>query len=131
MKIYVASGWSNRKAAYSLMEELMNLGCWVTHNWTKIPEEQSMSEIGCRAIAEVDLRSVQVADVVIVLLPGGNGTHTELGYALACGKPVVIYDSDHFPSPERVMYYHPKIKRVTSKKELMEMVQAWYVKLPR
>lgn len=49
------------------------------------------------------------ADRVIVLLPGGKGTHTELGMALAKNKKIIIHSkSPHSFSlcDETVAFYH-------------------------
>ena len=34
------------------------------------------------------------ADLVIVLLPGGRGTHTELGIAIGAGIPILLHTED-------------------------------------
>ena len=34
------------------------------------------------------------ADIVVVLLPGGKGTHIELGIALGQGKRIFLYSTD-------------------------------------
>ena len=41
-------------------------------------------------LATADLRGIEKADALIVLLPGKEGTHIELGYALALDLPVLI-----------------------------------------
>ncbi len=46
---------------------------------------------------------VYMADVVIVLLPGGRGTHVELGVALGVADAVVIGPEDE-PSLRIVIY---------------------------
>jgi nucleoside 2-deoxyribosyltransferase len=43
------------------------------------------------ATASAELAGVREADVLVVLLPGGYGTHVEIGAALALDKPIVIH----------------------------------------
>jgi nucleoside 2-deoxyribosyltransferase len=69
------------------------------------------------AIALAEIAGVSEADVLIVLLPGGYGTHVEIGAALALGKPVILYAPDQrtleTPYP-CVFHYHPGVKRLVS-----------------
>ena len=67
------------------------------------------------------------ADVLIVLLPGGHGTHVEIGAALALGKPVILHAPDRktldapYPCP---FHYHPKVKLLVSEDMDVEAVLA-------
>ena len=57
------------------------------------------------------------ADVLVVLLPGGYGTHVEIGAALALGKPVILHAPDRktLETPYLcVFHYHPAVKLVIS-----------------
>jgi len=52
-----------------------------------------------------------------VLLPGGYGTHVEIGAALALGKPVILHAPDRktldspYPCP---FHHHPNVKLLIS-----------------
>jgi predicted Rossmann-fold nucleotide-binding protein len=54
---------------------------------------------------------------LIALLPGGYGTHVEIGAALALGKPVILHAPDqkslNTPYP-CVFHYHPGVKLLIS-----------------
>ena len=57
------------------------------------------------------------ADVLLVLLPGGYGTHVEIGVALALEKPVIL----HAPNRETlaapypcIFHYHPGVTLLVS-----------------
>lgn len=68
-----------------------------------------------KAIAE--LEGVRAADVLVVLLPGGRGTHVEIGAALALGKPVILHapDRETLETPYAcVFHYHPLVKILIS-----------------
>ena len=49
------------------------------------------------------------SDFVLVLLPGGKGTHAELGFALGCKKRVFIHSEDPMAfevGPQTCAFYH-------------------------
>jgi hypothetical protein len=68
-------------------------------------------------VARQELDAIKNADVLIVLLPGGYGTHVEIGAALALGKPVILHSPDretlNKPYP-CVFHYHPGVKLIVS-----------------
>ena len=69
------------------------------------------------AVAVAELKGVRDADVLVVLLPGGYGTHVEIGAALALGKPVILLAPDHktLETPYLcVFHYHPAVKLLIS-----------------
>lgn len=56
------------------------------------------------------------SDVVIILLPGGRGTHIELGMALAWGKKIYLYSAngEEFKIENTVNFYQiPEIIKMT------------------
>jgi nucleoside 2-deoxyribosyltransferase len=63
-------------------------------------------------IAQAELSGVREADVLIVLLPGGFGTHVEIGAALALGKRIILHAPDRktLETPYAcVFHYHPLV----------------------
>ena len=74
-----------------LSANLIDLVHEITYDWT---QHGSVQDDGPERIAEVaaaESRGVYLADAVIVLLPGGRGTHAELGMAYALGKRIFIH----------------------------------------
>jgi hypothetical protein len=72
---------------------------------------------GRAAIAVAELEGVRYADVLVALLPGGYGTHVEIGAALALGKPVVLHAPDRktLETPYTcVFHHHPAVKLLIS-----------------
>lgn len=69
-----------------------------------------------REVALLELDGVSEADFVIVLLPGGNETHMELGFSIARGKSVFIHTEDPLTfelGPQtNAFYHHPDITRL-------------------
>lgn len=91
-----------------------------THGWERTfawKGEDGANTDGHAAIAVAELQGVRDADVLVVLLPGGYGTHVEIGAALALGKPVILHAPDRktLETPYLcVFHYHPAVKLVIS-----------------
>jgi nucleoside 2-deoxyribosyltransferase len=85
-----------------------------TFKWTDKDGEDSA---GHAAVALAELKGVRDADVLVVLLPGGYGTHVEIGAALALGKPVILHAPDRktLETPYIcVFHYHPGVELLVS-----------------
>jgi hypothetical protein len=88
MKLYVASSLENIPQVQRFVQEAQRRGHTLTYSWwlhgpvfnpclTRLENEELL-----RLTAEAELNGVVEADNVVVLLPGGRGTHVELGGAL-------------------------------------------------
>jgi len=84
MRVYVATAFHNRVARARVIDELRCRGHTITFDWAE-HTDLPLEEAGC-----CDILGVREADVLIVLLPGGRGTHVELGIALGTDVPAVI-----------------------------------------
>lgn len=109
MKFYIATGLANHAAHNAVRDALAALGHEITYDWTTHGPvwRQGKAVIRTTSVAETD--GVRAADFVVVLLPGGRGTHAELGMALAFGKPTLIACGDAAmfeASPETCAFYH-------------------------
>ena len=94
MNFYVATGLERADEAKTLAAALAAMGHTQTYDWTA---HGSVQDEGPERIAEVaveELRGVGKADLFIALLPGGRGTHTEFGCALA----LAMDDDDSVPA---------------------------------
>jgi nucleoside 2-deoxyribosyltransferase len=111
---YLATRKDRSEQAAPLLQALKAHGWVRTFTWTgdEIDSDQHAE------IALAELAGVREADVLIVLLPGGYGTHVEIGAALALGKPVILHAADREtlekPYP-CVFHYHPGVKLIISK----------------
>jgi nucleoside 2-deoxyribosyltransferase len=68
-------------------------------------------------VAAAELDGVRDADVLVALLPGGYGTHVEMGYALALKKPVILHapDQETLATPYPcIFHYHADVKLFVS-----------------
>jgi nucleoside 2-deoxyribosyltransferase len=113
-KFYLATRKDRAAQAEKLLEALKCQGWERTFTWAG-EDKAGVEEYPELALAE--LAGVYEADVLIVLLPGGYGTHVEIGAALALGKPVILHAPDektlNTPYP-CVFHYHPGVKLLVS-----------------
>lgn len=109
VKFYIASGWENKEKVRELAKLLTSYGWVWSYDWTTCTENDDY-----RKIAVAEINAIKESDVVIVLLPGGRGTHIEMGAALAFGKPVVLLgDGTTLFMPKELLppeYFHPKVR---------------------
>ena len=65
--------------------------------------------------SELEQKGIIEADIVIILLPAGRGTHIELGMALALNKKIFLCSStkEEFSIENTVNFYQlPQIRRL-------------------
>lgn len=93
MKFYIASKLENAARVQELAGVLKSWGWQHTYDWTThgcvLGDEKALQRV-----AKKELYGAAQADLVIVLLPGGRGTHTELGIALMSGCEIVLHSED-------------------------------------
>ena len=90
MKFYVATRFSNKaevRRTAKLLKRQFNHD--ITYNWTEQPL-LPVTEKLLRESAVEEIKGVNSADYVVAILPGGYGTHVEIGAALAQDKPVFL-----------------------------------------
>lgn len=111
MNVYIATSIGNVDAYRTVRQVLSEMNIGITFDWTCARElDHTFPGPEHTERALVDLNGVRGADFVVVLLSGGNGTHVELGYALALGKPVLmlgVYDAKYIS----VFHHHPLVTR--------------------
>ncbi|ALS77273.1 group-specific protein [Planococcus kocurii] len=96
-KFYVASSFRNIEAVNYVTNQLIDKGYLHTYDWTrneKAKEEQTITLEDLIEIGQSEKEAVMESDFVVVLLPGGKGTHVELGIALGQKKKVFLYSQD-------------------------------------
>lgn len=113
-KFYVASGLANAGPANFFRDALLAEGYAQTYDWTKHGAVAAYGTERLREVASAELRGVAEADFVLVVLPGGRGTHFEMGAAYATGKPVFLYTPKitHIEAhPDTCAFYHlPRVQ---------------------
>ncbi len=127
MNYYIATRL-DRAADHNRLRDLLNArGHAITYDWTHHGSVQKDKPERIREVALAETSGVLRADVVVVLLPGGRGTHTELGMALASGKSVIVQaDPVHgfFAADERTcaFYHHPLVRRAERIEDVVAML---------
>jgi hypothetical protein len=110
MKIYVASGFENKGNARKLMNKLESRGHIITRDWTvhEFPEGASPSTLDAlrKVYGEEDIKGVFNCDMLVLLQPGADGSHTELGMAIGKSKRIVIIGEKE---RKNVFYYTSNI----------------------
>lgn len=116
MRYYIATKLARHTAHNEVRDELDRDGWACTYDWTRHGSVKDQGKARIRQVAAAETRGVLEADVVIVLLPGGRGTHAELGMALAAGKPVILHSEtgEEFEDGASTcaFYWHPLCRRV-------------------
>jgi len=109
MKYYIATSLSRSSAHQTVKDSLRSCGHEITYDWTLHGSVKSVSKERLREVASLELDGVSKADFVLVLLPGGFGTHLELGFAIARGKKVFLHSEDPLVfelGPQTNAFYH-------------------------
>jgi hypothetical protein len=129
MMFYIATSLERAKEHTELRLKLEALGHECTYNWVPHGSVQHLGSERITEVAQAEIDGVMDADVVIVLLPGGRGTHAELGAAIGACTSEYIYvvgemkDGD---GRECAFYYHPDVVRVKDVEELLACINAAY-----
>lgn len=125
IKYYIASKLENAAQVRALKTLLDASGEYEhTYDWTVHGSVQREGTSRISQVAVAEEKGVRRASVVIVLLPGGRGTHVEIGIGLGNGAQVVIYS----PTPAKdfgdggdtcAFYHHPLVTQVSTWGELL------------
>jgi nucleoside 2-deoxyribosyltransferase len=94
-KFYVASSFRNIDAVRYVTGKLVERGYVHTYDWTTNEKAKgSLTLEDLKTIGENEKKAVMESDFIVVLLPGGKGTHIELGIAIGQGKRIFLYSPD-------------------------------------
>lgn len=135
MRFYVATRLENAAAARALAGELRRRGHHQTYDWTVHGSVRGDAGALVR-VATAEVLGVLAAELFVALLPGGRGTHAELGIALAAGasadlasgaRRLVILVGDHGGVGEGTcaFYHHSRVSRVATDEEALALVDTW------
>ncbi|MEC5425108.1 group-specific protein [Virgibacillus sp. C22-A2] len=104
MKFYIASGFRNKQVVRYVSQKLLSQGYTHTYDWTLNQRATSPEQL--RKIGTLEKQAIVDCEALILLLPAGYGSHTELGMALALGKRVYIYSEKEIePATASTFYF--------------------------
>jgi nucleoside 2-deoxyribosyltransferase len=115
-KFYIASSFRNVDAVHYVSERLKSKGYIQTYDWTQNAEAHDALTFtfeDLKNIGQKEQQGVLDSDVVIVLLPGGKGTHIEFGIAIGHGKRIFLYSPDQAikdPQTTSTFYHLPEVE---------------------
>jgi nucleoside 2-deoxyribosyltransferase len=116
MKYYIATSLSRVSAHHMVRDSLKSNGHEITYDWTAHGSVKSTSKARLQEVASLELTGISDADFVVVLLPGGGGTHLELGYSIAKGKKVILHSEDpllfELGPQTNAFYHHPDVIQI-------------------
>ncbi|WZY00569.1 nucleoside 2-deoxyribosyltransferase [Bacillus sp. FSL W7-1360] len=111
---YIASSFRNRTQVQFVRDALIEAGLSCTYDWTKHGRATTVAQL--KEIGEKEMKAVRLADIMIILLPAGKGSHVELGLAIAEQKAIYLYSSGGealAPEVASTFYYLPGIYHCT------------------
>lgn len=94
MKYYIATSLKRIKDHNIIRDELNLLGHEIVYDWTTHGNVKNTSINRLKEIGENMIEAIKDLDFVVVLLPGRQGTHTELGASLASKKNIFLHATD-------------------------------------
>ncbi len=106
MKFYIASSFKNIDSVSYVSEKLKSKGHIHTYDWTKNENVLTVQEL--KEIGEKEKAAVLEADLFVMLLPAGKGSHVELGLAIGNGKKAYVYSptDEVFKTENTTTFYH-------------------------
>lgn len=117
MKYYIATSLSRMMAHNQARDALKALGHEISYDWTSHGNVKSVSKERLREVSTNELNGILESDFVIVLLPGGAGTHVELGFSIASGKRVFLHSEDpalfELGAQTNAFYHHPDVMQLS------------------
>lgn len=123
MEYYLATSLGNRAEAIRMIDELDKLGWGCTYPWARWHGSlQGQPEVWQQKATQ-EIEGVREAELVIALMPGGRGTHVEIGAALALDKPVHIIGRDASYDYECVFHHHPFAHRWSNTQDFLDQAR--------
>jgi nucleoside 2-deoxyribosyltransferase len=117
VRYYIASRLENAPQVRAVRDALAHRGWRFTYDWTLHGAVRSQGTGVMRRVAYDELMGVKRADVVLGLLPGGRGTHVEIGAAIAFGAQVVLYSPDiklfELGEETCAFYHHERVTQLS------------------
>jgi len=108
-KFYIATSLSRYKNHNFVRDSLLNAGYSITYDWSLVGSVKCTTKEKLCFVANNERTGVLQSDFLVVLLPGGFGTHIEIGMAIAANIPIFIHSEDNeifLPCDKTCAFYH-------------------------
>lgn len=117
---YVASRIENIGQVRIVQHALTAKGMCLLYDWTKHGSLATADETAIAHAVNEETLAAKNAKLLVVLLPGGRGTHCELGLALggAAEHVVLVGEADFC-----LFYKHPKVTQITGPDWLVKLAE--------
>ena len=112
MNFYVASSLNNFEVVRYVSANLKSKGFIHTYDWTQNERTSTIEQL--REIGQKEKDAIFEADIVVVLLPAGKGSHIEIGIALGQGKQIYLYSPNEEVNnieTTSTFYHLPEVKK--------------------
>lgn len=112
MKFYIASSLDNIEMVRHVAGQLKQKGFFHTYDWTVNGRANNLEKL--KKIGQEEKEAVMQSDFIIIILPGGKGTHIEFGIALGLSKRIYLYSPDdeiNDPSKSSTFYQLPEVNK--------------------
>lgn len=109
MKYYIATSIARAPFHNLVRDTLKKFGHEITYDWTTHGSVKETTQARLREVAHAEFQGILNSDFILVLLPGGKGTHAELGFSIASKKQVFIHSEDPMTfeiGPQACAFYH-------------------------
>ncbi|WP_350448839.1 nucleoside 2-deoxyribosyltransferase [Rossellomorea vietnamensis] len=124
MKFYIGSSFANKDLVRHVSDRLEQKGFSHTYDWTRKDRASSLKDL--QHIGQNEKDAITESNVVIIILPGGKGSHVELGIALGLGKRTILYSpkGEVYDLANTTTFYHlPEVEKYSGSIEgLLEYV---------
>ncbi len=105
MKFYIGSSFKNADLINYFSDKLCEHGLIHTYNWAKnIIENETVDDKIDASLKEIE--GIEDADIVIIIIPAGRGTHIEMGMALAFNKKIYMCAMDEKEFSEATVNFY-------------------------
>ena len=90
--LYIASGLQNRTRVQELRDKFIVYNIHLSYDWTTHGQVSDLDRL--QDIARNEVNGVLSAKCILAVMPGGRGTHYEMGVAWAMKKPIILLIED-------------------------------------
>jgi hypothetical protein len=117
-KIYIATSLKNAARAKELQKRFLDIGIECTYDWTVHGQVFSVEEL--TEFGEAEEKGVRDADVFLMIFPGRNGSHFEMGLARGLNIPIVLLEETVVE--QKTFYYLPGLHKAKTEDEAIALV---------